>query len=410
VVSRTIVLCAVLCSAARADDDPPTGYRCGDGKPKPGIGCECTARYHPTRDREGVAICVHDHRTTTTPQGRDAQCLQLADHIGDLWGGTGAARERWLALQQCKADVWSTDAIGCSVEKTHDKLAACLKGKLTGDQETKLQDARDTLQERLEKDVLVSEKAIGSRFALFEARTLRFDDTAKMWISAIVDKLRAHPEIEQLEVRAHVDKLGEHDAAIKLTQQRADAVRDELVRLGVDKARVTAKGYGFDMPASDNTTDAGRALNHRVEFAITKRVAMKHEHLVVGARAIELGDPPLLAPRKGKWIVAVFVTGACRVCVQLVDLIVKANVGGANAAIVAVDVGNDDRRFVALPRRATRVAAPPHRFAKEVASYASGVPITYVIDPDGKIVAAVKGFDTSTIRTLSAAVPNGGTR
>jgi OOP family OmpA-OmpF porin len=53
---------------------------------------------------------------------------------------------------------------------------------------------------------------------------------------------------------------------LKLSDQRANEVRKQLISMGVDSARPTAKGYGEGNPISDNTTAEGKANNRRVEF------------------------------------------------------------------------------------------------------------------------------------------------
>ena len=72
-----------------------------------------------------------------------------------------------------------------------------------------------------------------------------------------------------IEVQGHTDNVGNAEVNKNLSQKRAQAVRDYLIKAGVDSSRMTANGYGSDMPIDDNSTKAGRAKNRRVEFKIT---------------------------------------------------------------------------------------------------------------------------------------------
>jgi OOP family OmpA-OmpF porin len=53
-----------------------------------------------------------------------------------------------------------------------------------------------------------------------------------------------------------------------LSRERARAVRNSLIELGVDAGRIEARGYGETRPVADNTTPAGRARNRRVVFTV----------------------------------------------------------------------------------------------------------------------------------------------
>ena len=72
-----------------------------------------------------------------------------------------------------------------------------------------------------------------------------------------------------IEVQGHTDNTGKAEVNKRLSDKRAHAVMDYLVKKGVDANRMTAVGYGPDMPIADNKTKAGRAKNRRVEFKIT---------------------------------------------------------------------------------------------------------------------------------------------
>jgi OOP family OmpA-OmpF porin len=82
--------------------------------------------------------------------------------------------------------------------------------------------------------------------------------------------LREHPEIKQIEVQGHTDNRGSAGFNKKLSEKRAASVMRWLTQRGnIDASRLTAKGYGMDTPIDDNSTDAGRQKNRRVEFKIT---------------------------------------------------------------------------------------------------------------------------------------------
>jgi OOP family OmpA-OmpF porin len=84
-------------------------------------------------------------------------------------------------------------------------------------------------------------------------------------LNMILQVLKDNPEIK-FEVGGHTDSDGADDYNLKLSQQRADAVKDQLIKMGVEASRLSAKGYGETKPISDNTTLEGKANNRRVEF------------------------------------------------------------------------------------------------------------------------------------------------
>jgi len=70
----------------------------------------------------------------------------------------------------------------------------------------------------------------------------------------------------KVEVGGHTDDRGSDDYNQKLSQQRAEAVRDYLISKGIAADRLTAKGYGEAQPVADNASDEGRLQNRRVEL------------------------------------------------------------------------------------------------------------------------------------------------
>ena len=69
-----------------------------------------------------------------------------------------------------------------------------------------------------------------------------------------------------VEVQGHIDNVGGDDYNQKLSQSRAESVKQWLSSHGTDAARLSSKGYGKMQPVAENTTDFGRAKNCRVEL------------------------------------------------------------------------------------------------------------------------------------------------
>jgi len=70
-------------------------------------------------------------------------------------------------------------------------------------------------------------------------------------------------------VEGHTDSVGRSTTNLRLSQRRADAVRDYLIGQGVAPDRLTAVGFGEEKPIETNRTKRGREVNRRVEFTIT---------------------------------------------------------------------------------------------------------------------------------------------
>ncbi|MCK6187679.1 MULTISPECIES: OmpA family protein [unclassified Pseudomonas] len=86
-------------------------------------------------------------------------------------------------------------------------------------------------------------------------------------VKNLADFMAQYPATN-VEVAGHTDSVGPDAYNQKLSQRRADAVKQVLVKDGVAPSRVTAVGYGESRPVADNATEAGRAVNRRVEASV----------------------------------------------------------------------------------------------------------------------------------------------
>jgi len=88
---------------------------------------------------------------------------------------------------------------------------------------------------------------------------------------AVLDELVAYlvrKDDERIELGGHTDNVGTAANNLKLSQDRANAVRDYLLSKGIAADRVYAKGYGMTQPIESNKTAEGRATNRRTEVKI----------------------------------------------------------------------------------------------------------------------------------------------
>jgi outer membrane protein OmpA-like peptidoglycan-associated protein len=80
-----------------------------------------------------------------------------------------------------------------------------------------------------------------------------------------VNALKEHPDWK-IRVEGFTDNVGSREANLKLSTDRANAVMNWLAEHGIDRSRLSAKGYGEARPVASNSTDEGRAKNRRVEI------------------------------------------------------------------------------------------------------------------------------------------------
>lgn len=88
-------------------------------------------------------------------------------------------------------------------------------------------------------------------------------------LDRVVYFLNNYP-IRKIEVSGHTDSIGNPEYNLKLSQRRADAVKNYLVNKGIDPNILESKGYGQEEPVATNETDEGRQKNRRVELLILK--------------------------------------------------------------------------------------------------------------------------------------------
>lgn len=112
----------------------------------------------------------------------------------------------------------------------------------------------------------------------------------------VAQLLRGHPELTLLEVEGHTDNQGDDTLNSNLSERRARAVLQFLVKAGIEPSRLQYKGYGETRPIAPNTTAAGRARNRRVVFAILQVDGKPLDGKPLDGKPLDKTTAPATAP------------------------------------------------------------------------------------------------------------------
>jgi OmpA-OmpF porin, OOP family len=115
----------------------------------------------------------------------------------------------------------------------------------------------------IERNKIVVQKKIH-----FETAKAKLTVDSYTILDSVVDTLVNHPEIKKVRIEGHTDSQGSKVMNTKLSQDRANAVREYLIQQGISAEKLDAQGFGPDKPIAPNSTLRGREQNRRVEFVI----------------------------------------------------------------------------------------------------------------------------------------------
>lgn len=146
----------------------------------------------------------------------------------------------------------AVDAVGCPLDSDNDGVPD-------------YQDQCPGTPAGVEVNALGCEEDLVLEDVNFEFDSATLTMGAERILDDVADKLRANQNV-RVRIEGHTDSMGSEAYNQDLSQARADAVADYLMRQGVDAERMRTIGYGESQPVASNDTDAGRAENRRVEL------------------------------------------------------------------------------------------------------------------------------------------------
>jgi len=105
---------------------------------------------------------------------------------------------------------------------------------------------------------------------LFDTNQATLQPASQEQLTNIAAILKAYPQVK-VRIGGYTDNTGDPAANLQLSQQRADSVMSQLVSLGIDPSRMSAKGYGQENAIADNSTEEGRQMNRRISLRVTEK-------------------------------------------------------------------------------------------------------------------------------------------
>ena len=100
----------------------------------------------------------------------------------------------------------------------------------------------------------------------FESNEATLLSQSETLLDEVVTLLKAHPELTKISIEGHTDDVGSDSRNQRLSEKRAETVLKYLTKHGIEKGRLSSKGFGESVPVGDNTTEEGRFQNRRVDL------------------------------------------------------------------------------------------------------------------------------------------------
>jgi outer membrane protein OmpA-like peptidoglycan-associated protein len=206
----------------------------------------------------------------------DAQAAAEAKRQAEL---TAAKEAQMKAQAQAQAAEAKAAADAAAAKAAAEQAAIQAKAQAASEEAARAQAATAALRAQLLQqlnEVLQTTDTprglvVNMADVLFESGKYALSVDAQLKLAKLSGIIQAHPGLN-LAIEGYTDNTGSPDFNLKLSQQRADAVRQFLITQGLSPDTITSKGLGQSDPVADNNTAAGRKQNRRVEIIVSGQV------------------------------------------------------------------------------------------------------------------------------------------
>ncbi len=176
------------------------------------------------------------------------------------------------AQAQAAADQQAAERAQAEARAAEAEAQAARAHQQTQEANNQTEQLRERLKAQLNQVLATRESARGlivnMSDVLFDFNKYTLKPEAREKLAKVSGILLAYPGLK-LQVEGYTDNIGSDEYNQKLSEQRADAVRDYLVTQGVAESNISAAGYGKNNPVADNSTNSGRAQNRRVQLVVS---------------------------------------------------------------------------------------------------------------------------------------------
>ncbi len=149
-------------------------------------------------------------------------------------------------------------------------LNVSMKGYLFHSENFSLADRNSTepYQLNIQLQPVTTGESVVLKNIFFETNSFELKKESTVELDKLSQLLRDNP-VMKIEIGGHTDNIGNDESNQKLSENRAKAVYDYLIKTGTVAARLSFKGYGKTKPVATNDTEEGQGKNRRTEFTVT---------------------------------------------------------------------------------------------------------------------------------------------
>jgi len=233
-----------------------------------------------TMAREAVERSEDARITSLRKQAADKQAADLAAKNAAQQQAAEsqlAAQQAQLQSQQAQLEAEQARAAKAAADAARAQAEAeAANARAQAAQANKSADDANAVREKLRMQLnavlATSETARGlivnMSDVLFDFNKYTLKPGTQISLAKVAGILEAYPGL-RVQVEGYTDSVGSDEYNMKLSNDRAGAVRDFLVSQGVQPGNITAQGFGKSNPVADNSTAAGRAQNRRVNLVVS---------------------------------------------------------------------------------------------------------------------------------------------